>query len=240
MNLVVDSGNSAAKVGIFDDLILKEKLSFDSWEDLGLFLEKSSHENILVSSVKADAQSVLSRALHARNKFALTKDLPLPVQNRYSTPASLGMDRLAAVCGARQFFPRHDCLVIDAGTCVTYDFIDKAGNYLGGGISPGLKMRFQAVHTFTAKLPLVSPKAGVPLIGDSTETSIQSGVGNGLLAEIDGIIDRYQKKYPGLSVILCGGDTGFFENQTKASIFASPELVLIGLNSILIYNVNRS
>lgn len=240
MNLVVDSGNSAVKVGIFDDLALQDKLSFDSWDDLGLFLEKTSHENVLMSSVKTDAQAILGRAVNAKKKFALTSDLPLPIQNRYSTPASLGMDRLAAVCGARQLFPLHDCLVIDAGTCITYDFIDKSGNYLGGGISPGLKMRFQAVHTFTAKLPLVSPKAGIPLIGDSTERSIQSGIVNGMLAEIDGIVSRYQEKYPALKAILCGGDTGFFENQTKASIFASPELVLIGLNSILLYNVNRS
>jgi type III pantothenate kinase len=100
-------------------------------------------------------------------------------------------------------------------------------------------MRFQAVHTFTAKLPLVSAKQQVPLIGNSTESCIQSGVVNGLIAEIDGIINQYSNKFEGLRVILCGGDSLFFENQLKASIFASPELVLIGLNSILNYNVNR-
>ncbi len=149
------------------------------------------------------------------------------------------MDRLAGVCGAIELFKETDTLVIDAGTCITYDFVDKQKNYFGGSISPGLKMRFKAVHTFTAKLPLVDSANAVGLIGDSTESSIQSGVINGMIAEIEGIIMRYQDKYPGLRVILCGGDTAFFENKLKASIFAAPDLVLIGLNSILIYNVNR-
>ncbi len=239
MNLVIDSGNSAAKVGIFDHLSLMEKYTFPTLEELHHFMEDVGYEDLMISSVKSDAGLIASWALKAKNKFILSKELPLPVRNLYSTPETLGMDRLAAVCGAHQLFPSSHCLVIDAGTCITYDFIDRSGNYYGGSISPGLKMRFQAVHTFTAKLPLVSAKVGVKLIGDSTESSIQSGVVNGLLAEIDGITGQYIKKYPGLNVILCGGDAGFFENQMKASIFASPELVLIGLNSILIHNVNH-
>jgi type III pantothenate kinase len=240
MNLVVDSGNSAAKVGIFDHQNLKEKHTFARPEDLRDFIEKVSYRHLLVSSVKSDAEVILGWSHNAEKKFILTKDLPLPVRNLYSTPGTLGMDRLAAVCGAHLLFPSHDALAIDAGTCITYDFIDKSGTYHGGSISPGLQMRFQAVHTFTAKLPLVSAKAGVKLIGESTETSIQSGVVNGLTAEMEGIIHRYAEKYPDLKVILCGGDAGFFENQVKASIFASPELVLIGLNSILIHNVSHS
>jgi type III pantothenate kinase len=240
MNLVVDSGNSAAKVGIFDHLNLTEKYTFARPEDLRDFIDKASYRHLLVSSVKSDAEMIVGWSHNAEKNFILTKDLPLPIRSQYSTPGTLGMDRLAAVCGAHQLFPAYNSLVIDAGTCITYDFIDKSGVYQGGSISPGLQMRFQAVHTFTAKLPLVSPKAGVKLIGDSTETCIQSGVVNGLLAEIDGIIHRYGEKYPDLKVILCGGDGGFFENQMKASIFASPELVLIGLNSILIHNVSHS
>src|SRR5690606_13620294 len=112
----------------------------------------------------------------------------------------------------------------DAGTCITYDFTDSDRQYYGGGISPGLKMRFQAVHTFTARLPLVIPAENPELVGNSTETSIQSGIVNGILAEIDGIISRYRQKYPDLQVILCGGDAPFFENKLKASIFASPDL----------------
>jgi type III pantothenate kinase len=240
MNLVIDSGNSAAKVGIFDHEKLIEKLTFSSLEAVQSYMRGNVFKNVIISSVKSDASLVASWAEGAEKKFILSKDLPLPVNNRYDTPDTLGMDRLAGVCGAVQLFPGSDNLVIDAGTCITYDFVDKGANFLGGGISPGLVMRFRAVHTFTAKLPLVSPKAGVKLIGDTTEASIQSGVINGLLAEIEGIISRYREKFPALQVILCGGDAGFFENQLKASIFASPELVLIGLNSILIHNVNLS
>lgn len=240
MNLVIDSGNSAAKVGIFNHEKLIEKFTFPALEGLEQFIFDTKFENLIISSVKADAELIASWGNKANKHFILRKGLPLPVNNLYSTPDTLGMDRLAAVCGAHQLFPTHNCLVIDAGTCITYEFKDQTGNYHGGSISPGLNMRFKAVNTFTAKLPLVSPKAGAKLIGQSTEASIQSGVVNGLLAEIEGIIRLYKEKFPELQVILCGGDAGFFENQLKASIFASPELVLIGLNSILIYNVNHS
>jgi type III pantothenate kinase len=240
MNLVIDSGNSAAKVGIFDHEKLVEKMSFTAMDQLQAFMERNDFENVIVSSVKADPDLVASWVLKAKNRFILRKGLHLPVTNLYKTPDTLGMDRLAGVCGAVQLFPSFNNLVIDAGTCITYDFVNSAANFLGGGISPGLKMRFQAVNTFTAKLPLVSPKAGVDLIGDSTEASIQSGVVNGILAELEGIMAHYREKFPDLKVILCGGDAGFFENQLKASIFAVPDLVLIGLNSILIHNVQHS
>lgn len=238
MNLVVDYGNSAAKVGIFNHQTLIESLAFSSIDGLEKFVGNSAADNMLVSSVNEDPETILSFS-NARRKFILSPDLPLPIINKYSTPRTLGMDRIASACGARQLFPGEHALAIDAGTCITYEFLDQDGNYLGGGISPGLAMRFKAVHTFTAKLPLISPKQNAALIGDSTETSIQSGVVNGLIAEIEGIIARYQKEFGSVRVILCGGDTRFFENQLKASIFASPELVLIGLNSILNYNVTR-
>ena len=239
MNLVIDYGNSAAKVGIFDHQNLMEKITFATPDDLRNFLKTSVAENVLVSSVKEDANLVLTWAVQAKNKFRLDYNFPLPITNHYGTPQTLGVDRLAGVCGAREIFPMQHCLVIDAGTCITYDFIDKDGVFLGGGISPGLSMRFKAVHNFTAKLPLVSAKAEVPLIGNSTESCIQSGVVNGVLEEIEGIIRQYQQKFEGLRVILCGGDARFFENKVKGSIFAVPELVLSGLNSILIHNVSR-
>jgi type III pantothenate kinase len=165
--------------------------------------------------------------------------LPLPVKNGYATPQTLGVDRIAAACGANALFPENNCLVIDAGTCVTYEFVDATGVYRGGAISPGLKMRFQALSVLTARLPLVEPVHTPELTGASTASCIQSGVVIGLMEEMNGVIRRYEEKFDKLRVILCGGDTPFFENQLKASIFASPELVLSGLNSILSYNVNR-
>lgn len=238
MNLVIDYGNSAAKAGVFEGHHMKEKFVFTSPEDARAFIQASPAEHVIVSSVSRDAEEVSSWAIQARKKFILRHTLPLPITNRYATPATLGVDRLAGACGARQMFPDRNCLVIDAGTCITYDFLDAAGSYLGGGISPGLHMRFQAVHTFTKKLPLVAAVDNINLIGNSTEQCIQSGVIHGVLEELQGIMRQYREKFEDLKVILCGGDTHFFENQLKASIFAVPELVLSGLNSILIYNVN--
>ncbi len=241
MNLVVDYGNSSAKVGIFDNHLLKEKFIFRSADELKNFLQLSREENLIISSVSHDAEEVIKWAERAKRKFILHHTLPLPVLIGYATPNTLGVDRIAGVCGAHQMFPGKHSLVIDAGTCITYDFIDASGKFQGGGISPGLLMRFQAVHTFTKRLPLIEVplKAEIALIGDSTEACIQSGVINGVIAELDGIILQYMQKFGDLRVILCGGDVHFFENKLKASIFAVPELVLSGLNSILIYNVNR-
>jgi len=238
INLVVDSGNTATKVAIFNQHELLEKRSFMEEASLKEFLAAAEVDNCIISSVNIPANILQQWAIHPKQKFVLTSSLPLPITVQYATPQTLGVDRIAGVCGAWHLFPGSNNLVIDAGTCVTYDFIDEKGNYWGGGISPGMNMRFEALHTFTARLPLVKPANNPMLIGNSTETSIQSGIIYGLATEIDGIIGQYTEKYPQLKVILCGGDASFFENRLKASIFASPELVLIGLNSILNHNVN--
>lgn len=239
MNLVIDYGNTVAKVGIFDHEKLIEKKTFSTETELKIFLQEKVIENVIVSSVNEPADAVASWARHASKKFVLTHHLPVPVHNRYATPATLGMDRLAGVCGASQLFPYHHALVIDAGTCITFDFIDDKKSYWGGSIAPGLSMRFLSMHTLTAKLPLVNPAENPELIGNNTEASMQSGVVNGMTIEISGIISQYREKYADLKVILCGGDARFFEKRLKESIFASPDLVLIGLNSILIYNVKQ-
>jgi len=238
MNLVIDYGNTTVKVGIFDQHVLKEKFTFAAPRQFQEYLATIQVKNCIISSVSIEPSDIASWVT-ANNKFVLLPSLPVPVHNHYQTPQTLGVDRLAGVCGAVQLFPGENTLVIDAGTCITYDFIDQNKNYLGGAIAPGLTMRFKALHTFTSRLPLINQTADAPLIGNSTETSIQSGVMNGLLAETEGIINRYREKYRDLRVILCGGDAHFFENKLKASIFASPDLVLIGLNSILIYNVEK-
>jgi len=238
INLAVDCGNSSAKVGIFDAHKLKRQFTFSKREELKNFLKNFSADSIIISSVREDAATVSSWAVLIKTKLILNPSLLLPITNQYATPESLGVDRIAGVCGAQQQFPRTNCLVVDAGTCITYDFLDADGNFIGGSISPGLQMRFQAVHTFTAKLPLVNPQEDVPLIGNSTISCIQSGVINGLLEEMNGLINQYRLRFAGLKVILCGGDARFFENKLKGPIFAVPELVLSGLNSILIYNVS--
>lgn len=237
MNIVVDYGNSSAKVGVFDQYTLTQKHVFDRADDLRTFLQNFSADHVIVSSVNVDAATICAWTPAAKT-FILDSRLPLPVQNRYATPHTLGVDRIAGVCGAHQMFPGTHCLVVDAGTCINYDFLHRDGLFLGGAISPGMAMRFEAMHTFTARLPLVKAAENVPLIGDSTETCMQSGVMHGMLQEVQGVIREYEAKFEGLRVILCGGDAPFFENKLKGFIFAVPELVLSGLNSILIYNVS--
>ncbi len=237
MNLVIDSGNTRFKVGVFDGSALIQKDFFADAEGLKNFVAKSSFENVLVSSVNHNPDEILAWPSIAGKKIKLTATVGLPITISYETPHTLGVDRLAAACGALELFPNQDCLVIDAGTCINYEFINRDKHYLGGGISPGIAMRFEAMHTFTSQLPLVKPMKDVKLIGTSTESCMRSGVIRGIQAEVDGIIKEYKNLYPGLRVILCGGDYSFFENSLKHPIFVAPDLVLIGLNRILRYHV---
>ena len=237
MNVVIDHGNSAAKIGIFDNHVLREQLYVKNLQDLPAVLENYSGDNLIISSVSKSHYGNFSAGAF-RKVIILSSDTPLPIRNGYRSPETLGMDRIAAACGAWQLFPGRNCLVVDAGTCITYEIVDSQGIYLGGGISPGLAMRFRAMHTFTAKLPLVTPVDAPELPGSTTTACMQSGVIWGMIDEIDGVVTRYREKYADLQVILCGGDAPFFENKLKASIFASPEIVLIGLNSILSHNAN--
>ncbi|MBK7651058.1 MAG: type III pantothenate kinase [Flammeovirgaceae bacterium] len=237
MNLVVDSGNTRFKIGIFEGASLIQKHSFAESELLKSFLSKNSFSHVLVSSVNYNAHEILKWTQGSGKKIVLDATLSLPITLTYTTPGTLGVDRIAAVCGALELYPNHDCLVIDIGTCINYEFLSRDKIYLGGAISPGIMMRFEAMHTFTSKLPLVKPLNEPNLIGDSTESCMQSGVMNGAIEEVNGIINRYIEYFPDLKVILCGGDSAFFENKLKHPIFVAPELVLSGLNRILRYHV---
>lgn len=237
MNLVVDSGNTRIKIGLFKDRELIMKKSFLKLTELKDFMLASSADHLLVSSVNHDSTEILSWSNSTGKKISLTSLLSLPIRVAYQTPQTLGVDRLAAVCGAQDLFPTRNCLIIDAGTCINYELLDAQNVYHGGAISPGITMRFEAMHKFTARLPLVSANENIDLIGNTTATCLQSGVMNGVLAEVKGIIKQYQVLYPELTVILCGGDYPFFENRLKPAIFVAPELVLIGLNRILRYHV---
>jgi type III pantothenate kinase len=236
MNLVIDIGNTRIKAGLFKSLELIRKESFLNLSELKNFIISTHADHILVSSVNHDPAEILSWSASTGKKISLTSSLPLPVRINYKTPHTLGVDRLAAVCGAQELFPAKNCLVIDAGTCINYELLDAQGVYHGGAISPGISMRFEAMHTFTARLPLVKAKDDIGLIGNTTESCLQSGVMNGVLEEVKGFIKKYQDLYADLTVIMCGGDHPFFENRLKPAIFVAPELVLIGLNRILRYH----
>lgn len=165
---------------------------------------------------------------------AIDQETIFPIKNAYATPETLGTDRIVAVIGAQQLVHGGAVLVIDAGTAITYDYADEEGTYHGGGIGPGMGMRFQALHEFTARLPLLEKKEEIPLIGKSTSESIRSGVINGMTAEIDGIISRYEDSQKGkLHVILTGGDASFFEKRLKNINFASSNLIHLGIYHIL-------
>jgi type III pantothenate kinase len=237
MNLVVDAGNTRIKAAVFQNDQLVNKFTVRSPDQLKIEIEKYQLENALVSSVN-HSEEEFSFIRVSKKNFFLTTRLPLPITNGYGTPATLGLDRLAAACGAFSLFPTSNCLVIDAGTCINYEFINDQGIYLGGAISPGIEMRYKAMHTFTARLPLITSLTDVNLLGTNTEECMQSGVVNGVISEVNGIIDRYREKHPSIVVLICGGNAPFFENRLKPTIFAAPDLVLMGLNRILRYNAS--
>jgi len=243
MNLVIDIGNSLSKLALFKG---NEQVEFASTEKLNLvflqnFLQKKKDiKSAILSSVINHSNEI--DAFLKKNFFfiELSATTKLPMKNQYKTPETLGKDRLAAAVGANHLFPNANVLSIDVGTAIKYDFVNDENEYLGGGISPGIDMRFKALHTFTGKLPLISFQNPEKLIGENTSDSILSGVLNGAIAEVKGIIAEYEKQFPNLKVVLTGGYSGFFAKQLKNTIFADLFLVLKGLNVILNFNVPSS
>ncbi|QSE98743.1 type III pantothenate kinase [Fulvivirga lutea] len=235
MNLVIDFGNTTGKVGLFTNNDLIKVMRPVQLDDIAKFFDEYDIQNTIISSSSISTSNIRKK-VHG-NCLELSHKTPLPFAINYKTPETLGLDRIAGVAGAYFNHPNENCLVIDIGTCITYDVLVN-GQYPGGAISPGLTMRFKALNTFTANLPLVENEGSTELVGDSTKNSILSGVANGMAAEIDGFIENFNHKFGPLKVLICGGDYIFFENKLKASIFAAPELVLKGLNGILQYNVS--
>ncbi len=238
MNLAVDYGNTRIKAGVFNQTTLTEQFSFEDDALFMTWISNSEFENVIISSVSRPTDNLLNKISCNGKRILMDQTTSLPITIKYSTPQTLGLDRIAAACGTLDIMPNKHCLIIDLGTCINYEFVDDQATYHGGAISPGIKMRFEAMHTFTARLPLVKFIEDSPLTGNSTESCMQSGVENGVLAELEGIIERYQKKYPAMGVILCGGDAPLFENKLKHPIFVAPNLVLSGLNRILLHNAN--
>jgi type III pantothenate kinase len=257
---VIDFGNTYAKIGFFKDnqlietykgLTIDELLSLDSLKNV---------KNLIISSVTKSQEELntIFKDLEI-NKFFLNPNTALPIKKNYETPQTLGADRIAGAVGANFLFPNQNVLIIDMGTAIKYDYVSVDGAFEGGIISPGMRIRFEALHTFTKRLPLVEADGIPDLIGKNTIACIQSGVVNGIIAEVNGMIENYQK-LGNCQVILCGGDAPFFESQIKKPTFAValtneankiaenaiysieliPNLILIGLNRILQYNVKKN
>jgi type III pantothenate kinase len=241
MNLVMDFGNTWQKMAIVDnnnylEHITKKQVSID---DIAQWQQQYNIENAILSSV-VDVEKTLLEYLQQHFQFIqLDSHTLLPIKNDYHTPQSLGSDRLAVVVGAKKLFPQENVLVLQLGTCLTADFIDTEGVYRGGAIAPGINMRLEAMHAFSAKLPQVAFRQIDDFVGKTTEESMLSGVYFGMIDQCDGIVDRYKVRYGHLQVILTGGDAPIMKNAMKNEVMAISDLVLLGLNEILDYYVKN-
>lgn len=239
MNLVIDIGNTVVKTAVFEGrklVFLHTSENISAAQLSSLISSFTGISSSILSTVRDNDNDIISFLDKRFKNICFNSSIPVPVQNCYESPETLGKDRLAAVTGASALFSAENILVIDVGTCITFDFIDAQKIYYGGAISPGISMRFSALHNFTSKLPLVTLMNFENLIGKNTQDSILSGVVNGVIAEVEAIINRYRNEYAVTKVIVCGGNTDFFANRLKSSIFANQNLVLTGLNEILIYH----
>ncbi len=236
-NCVIDWGNTLIKAGIFFNGELRERYEAPGAKELIDKLDFTHINQLIISSVSHDPGVILSAMSKVKHKIVLDASTPLPFVNHYITKDTLGNDRKAAVAGAQKMFPGRSCLVIDVGTCITYDFVENGRDYRGGMISPGIHIRLKGMHTFTGRLPQINQVNEVPLWeGQTTRESMLSGVINGITMEIEGMINTSKSQKGDLQVIMTGGDRLFFESRVKEDIFVAPELVLIGLNAILEFN----
>jgi len=240
VNLCIDQGNSRTKIGIFSQNKLIEFKIFEIFGSTEISMLRNNFpiNRCIFSSVALENDQLLAELRGKWSNLIILSHLTnVPIDNRYKTPETLGKDRLAAIVGASFIKPNNDILVIDAGTAITYDFIDANNVYWGGNIAPGLNLRLRALHEFTEKLPLIEIQVESTELGNDTQSALISGALYGVVYEIDGYINHLKIKYPKLSVFLTGGSTFYFDTKLKNAIFAEPNLVLIGLNRILQYNV---
>lgn len=239
MNLVIDIGNTKVKAAVFESDTIKVAYVFDEvnfFEELEYILEKHKITQCILSSVKETREDYIQKLEKISFFIVLDSSIKVPFKNLYSTPTTLGIDRIALAAAAVSLYPQKNTLIIDAGTCITYDFVNLKSEYLGGAISPGIDIRYQSLHHYTSKLPKLIKSEVHNLIGTSTSEAIHSGVINGVIHEINGIIRQYELDYHDLTVVLTGGDTKFLFKQLKNSIFANQNFLLHGLNKILTFN----
>ncbi len=241
-NLVIDIGNTSTKTAFFknrqlEDVATTADLNFDV---LDKYIENQKINAVILSSVRREEIELKDYLSPVIKYFRFDRQLAEKhIVNTYKTPETLGLDRLAAAIGAETLYPEKNVLIIDAGTCITYDLVQSDRKYNGGSISPGIAMRFKALNKFTSSLPLIEFDEGFnSYFGDDTRSAILSGVQQGIYNEAIGFINAYTEKYPNLHIVLCGGDAMFFDSRLKNSIFAhsfktEPNLVLIGLNEVI-------
>jgi len=234
VTICFDFGNTRKKAAIFNNKELSQTmvLEDDAITTLQKLLDTHKPEKTILSSVinhNAEIETFLSE----KTRFhLLNSKSKLPFTTPIAKPEAIGADRLAMASGGVEFYPDKNLLIIGLGTCITLNFVNKYKEWMGGSISPGLEMRLKSLQYYTAKLPLVAPKADVPLIGYDTETNILSGVILGMAYELDGFIAEYNTKFDNFNVVLTGGDHQHLASHLKSRIFADPDLIFKGLYAI--------
>ena len=237
--LCFDFGNTRMKCAVFSDgvFLREEVLENDQEATISALIRKYHPDRSILSSV-IDHNPVLEEILARETHFhKLDHNSRVPITTPVGKPETIGADRLALVVGAVTLFPGRNNLAIGLGSAITYNFVNKYKEFIGGGISPGMEMRFRSLHQFTAKLPLIKPDWNFPLAGYDTRTNILSGVILGMAKEIDGMIDAYEEKYDNFNVLLSGGDGIYFTRHLKKKIFTDPYLIYKGLYAISEYNL---
>jgi type III pantothenate kinase len=234
VTLCFDFGNTRKKLAVFNGAKINEvfTLSDDSAETIQSLIHKYQPRKSILSSV-IDHNTAIEELLASKTKFHKLSHLTkVSFTTPVGKPETIGADRLALAAAAVHFYPKKNNFVIGLGSCITYNFINKYHEFVGGAISPGLEMRLKALNYYTAKLPVVSADSNVPLIGYDTATNIQSGVVLGMAKEIDGFIDAYKERFRNFNVLLTGGDIVYLASHLKNKIFADPELIFKGLYAI--------
>jgi len=238
MNLIFDIGNSGTKMAVFDGskMITSFRTREFSCEKLERKLSQYKIDKAIISAVKVIPDFIVDLLkVNIPSVHTLSARSKLPFKIEYETPETLGPDRIAAVAGAYAVFPGDHILIIDAGSAITFDFLS-GKSFKGGNISPGLGMRFRALHKFTGKLPLVTSAKKFSSPGKNTVEAITAGVINGIIYEINEYIRTFEKKHAEIRVILTGGDSGYLKEKINYQITYMPDIVIDGLNYILEYN----
>jgi len=240
MKLIIDIGNTRTKIAFYKNnklLYIEQTEKLSKSHILQLINKFPQTDSAILSAVK-DYSPEVKKSLkkNIKNFIEIGADTAIPLINLYQSSKTLGYDRISSAIGAETLFPGHNLLVIDAGTAITYDIVTSQKEYLGGSISPGILMRYKALHYFTGRLPLVNPAEQIEIPGKDTESSIRAGVQFGTIFEMKEMICHYKKRFANLKVLLTGGDAGFFKKNLKKSIVVNANLNLMGLKRILEYN----
>lgn len=232
--MVIDVGNTRMKMGLFagERMVAMASAEAADLNGVNSFLADRRPSRCVVGSVAAANDGFLKALGTLAPVLLLTGDSPSPLRSHYATPATLGVDRLANAVAVAALFPGRAALAIDAGTCITYDLLDARSTYLGGMITPGMHMRGRAMHAYSARLPHVEPGDMPPLPGVDTASSLAAGIHYGMIMEMEGFVRHFRQQYPGLAVVLTGGDAVRAARGLKSNIFAHPALTLVGLHTI--------